>query len=74
MLNPIDFIRKNTIENLNNELNKLDIKELKNICKKYMPDPTRKTYRLKDKDKVIIYIIFRASKLADKGKVFVNEI
>ena len=70
MLNPITIFRESGSEFLKQQLNKLEVVDLKNICKEYTPDITRKMYNTKDKNKIIDYIIYHTESLANKGIVF----
>lgn len=70
IINPIQYYREMSEQELYKILNNYTNKDLYKIIKKYMPDNTRNIYRRKNKEDIIKYIIFRSKMLADKGSVF----
>lgn len=72
-LNPIEIYRENGEHKLKEILNGLEIEDMKDIIRKYLPDPRGYVYKWKEKDKVIEYILERTPKLAEKGNVFFSD-
>ncbi|EYE88630.1 hypothetical protein Q428_07150 [Fervidicella metallireducens AeB] len=70
IMNPIDFYRDNGVKELEDALYRINLEELKIICKQYAPDPRGYAYKWKDKKKIINYIIQRVGSLAKNGSVF----
>lgn len=71
--NPIETYRKGGEEELLALLKELEVEDMKDIIRKYLPDPRGYVYKWKDVEKIINYIIQRTSKLAVKGNVFFSE-
>ena len=70
VLNPIITLRERGKETLTLELNKLELVELITIARNHTPDLSGATYRSKNKEKVIEYIMGRAYDLVRLGRCF----
>ena len=71
-VNPIVVYREKGEEGVRKLLNDIDNENIIHIIRAYMPDMTRNIYRSKDREKLIKYVVYRASKLAEKGSVFMT--
>lgn len=71
--NPVTFYRKSSKKELEGKLYTFDINILKNLARKYTPDPRGYLYRWKDKGKIIDYIIDRIVIIAEAGDVFYSK-
>lgn len=72
-INPIKVYREKGEPILRDILKKYSIAVLKDIVRQYTPDTRGYVYKWNDIDKIVDYIVERASSLSEKGSVFVSD-
>ena len=68
--NPFEYLRENGENQLYEKLNKMDVSNLITIIKNYGLDPSRKSHKWRDKEKISNFILERVKNKSTQGDVF----